>query len=155
MRAVIFHGGTFSLLVVSLVLTLSCVCGPKTEHKTALDVLNGENYETSAQGSDRVVVPIVKARERDTRLSGTVVTSEDDFEIPLRFVAIGVFSPDGQRLAEGATDSDGKFKLAAPLNNGEYSLQVISTKYSGERQLSIESYEIKGLVIRAKLKPGR
>ncbi len=143
----------FNFVLIATVSTftfMACVYGPKTEKKSSLDYLHGENYESSAQGPDHVVVPIIKTKERHTHIRGMVVISEIDApEIPLRFVGLTVFSKDEQRLASASSDSDGKFTLNGVLANGTYSLRVESSKYNGEAKIEINSYDLNNVIVRA------
>jgi hypothetical protein len=136
--------------LLSMTSLAACVYGPKTDKKSTLDYLHGENYETSAQGPDHVVVPIIKTKERHTHIQGAVVIGESDTpEIPLRFVGLTVFSKENQRMASTSTDSDGKFSLGGVLANGTYTLRIESSKYRGELMVEINSYDVKDITVRA------
>jgi hypothetical protein len=133
----------------------ACAYGPKTENKSPLSVLNGENYETTptgASGSSVMGVPIVKTKERATHVRGKVVVRAELVDVPVRFVKLAVFSNEGAKLQEATTDSDGSFNLVAILKNGIYRLEVLSPRYSGELTFEVRQYEIENIVLQARSK---
>ncbi len=136
-----------------LMLSVGCVYGPKAERKTSLSYLNGESYETASDsGTDKLMVPLIKRKEKLTRIQGSVVSGEGISQIPVKRIPIGIYSQDGKLIQETSTDLDGRFSIAETLNNGRYLLKVTGDKYTGEEILEITSYEIGNVVVRAKSK---
>jgi hypothetical protein len=130
----------------------SCVYGPKAEKKSPLNVLNGENYDnSSATGqSDQLLVPVVKRKERITRIRGSVVRKEGIADVPLKNVRLELIAGDGKPLEKVATDIYGEFSLSGVFKNGNYVLRVASEKYGGELSFKVEDYEVDHLVVQAK-----
>lgn len=131
----------------------ACVYGPSTEHKSSLDVLNGKNYDTSPMGTDNVILPIIKTKDRQTHVAGKIVYSEGLVEVPLKFVHVSLLTPDNRALTEASTDAQGEFTLIGVFPNGQYRLLLTADGWSGEKPLVINDYDIKGIVIAAQ-RPG-
>jgi hypothetical protein len=137
------------LLILCPLLVLSaCVYGPKTETKTPLSTLNGENYEASQLGGDRVLIPVVKTKERETHVQGRLMFSENGLQLPLRFVKLSLISSaTDQSIQEVSTDSDGQFVFTGVFRNGDYTIRVISKKYAGEGTFTIKDYQVADVLI--------
>jgi len=143
-------------LIIALFFALSSciVYGPKTENKTPLSTLNGENYETSPLGANNVLVPVIKTKDRETQIQGRLMFSENGIQLPLRFVKIAMSAADSsQVLQEIATDSDGQFILRGVFRNGDYVLRVVSKKYIGEGTITIKDYQVADVLIIANSLP--
>ncbi len=142
----------FSKLTLSgvvMAMTSGCVYGPKAERKTPLDYLNGENYETSATGGiDHVVVPLIKRKEKSSRITGRVLQGEGISQIPLRNLRLGLFAREGSMIQEATTDNSGNFVFVGVFHNGQYRIQILSTKYVAEQSFDLTSYAVDNLVLR-------
>lgn len=149
---------TKALLFLTLLLSVaflisSCAYGPKVEHKTPLDVLNGENYEASKEGPTTVVVPIVKRKERMTHIQGRLMTADVTMlSVPLRFVPIDLVSAKDEVLQQIRTENDGSFEFSAVMPNGDYLLRVESPKYFGQTKIAVNAYEIKNVLLKVSTK---
>lgn len=140
--------------ILVLLLSLSaCAYGPKTEKKSPLNVLNGENYQTAPDGTvDRPVIPIVKRKERTTEVQGKVMLAAGLGAVPVQGVAIGLFAEDGKMLANTTSGIGGEFALKAPVKNGVYKLKTIDDKYSGNYPVAVESYSVSGILFQVQKK---
>lgn len=134
------------ILMMFAVLLSGCVYGPQVEHKSPLNTLNSENYETPPDGgANAVLAPMLKRKDRLTRIRGRVMTGQEGFETPVKFVSV-VLTSEGQRIT-ATTDLDGKFILAGTLKNGTYHLAVDSGRWTGEADVVIDSYSIENIFL--------
>lgn len=144
-------------LILVLLLSLgACAYGPKTEKKSPLNILNGENYEQPKTGavvsSDGVVIPIVKRKERSTEVKGKVMLAAGLGAVPVQGVAVGLFAEDGKMLSNTTSGIGGEFSLKAPVKNGVYKLKTIDEKYSGSYPVAVESYSVTGILFQVQRK---
>jgi hypothetical protein len=141
-------------LISPLILALcSCVVGPKAELKSPLNVLNGENYHGAADGStDRVVIPIMKAKARLTNVQGLVYTQDAFAQIPMRFQKVQLKARD-KILVETTSNEKGEYRISEVIPNGHYMVMVISDQYRGQAPLHISAYENPNVNIRVDRKP--
>lgn len=140
-----------SLSCILLVLnsTVGCVVGPKTEMKTPLSALNGENYDTSPDGKiNQILIPIVHTKARATRIRGRVLQRDGIVEVPLKNVKVGIYAK-GSLLKESTTDLNGDFALSGVFKNGTYQLKLISSHFSAERSVDVSSYEVENVILEA------
>ena len=139
----------YTALVFTLVVALlaaSCVYGPKSERKSALNHLNGENYETGKTGGvDSLVVPVVKRKEKLTRIYGRVIERSGISETPIKVVKVKLVG-NGPPL-EAMTDINGEFQITGEIKNGSYRLQLISERYRADQSLDVSSYEVGPVLI--------
>lgn len=132
-------------LIIFTFLLSSCVYGPKSERKSPLNYLSGDHYETSRTGSDQYIIPVVKKKEKPTRIEGAVSVKAGMFATPLRHLNLVLLKPNGTQVHEFSTDSEGKFSFSAHLKNGSYQLKIKSEKYSGSLSFEVKSYEVSNL----------
>ncbi len=133
-------------VIVAAVL-VGCAYGPKTEKKSPLNVLNGENYQTGPAGTtNQLVVPIVKRKHRSTEVQGKVMMQAGLGAVPVQGVEIGLFADDGKMLANGTSGVGGEFVLQVPVKNGVYKLKTIGTKYTGQYPVAVQSYSVTGIL---------
>ncbi len=142
-----------SVMVWAMSLTLvSCVVGPKTEKKSALNVLNGENYKTTAAGGiDSVAIPIIRTNERHTKISGKVFVRDSFALIPLRMQKLELKAK-GKVAATAISDEKGDFLFSDVIKNGEYEIVLESQKYEGKTSISVSGYDNRDYEIEAKTK---
>lgn len=142
-----------SLIVLILPFSIaSCVTGPRTEMKTPLSVLNGENYDHGPGGAaDRLVVPVITTKERNTHIRGRVILRDGLTEIPLRGLLLKIHSND-RSIQEVLTDAKGEFLFSGVFKNSRYQIFCQSEKFVCESSIDLHAYEIKGLVLEAREK---
>ncbi len=123
--------------------------GPKTDPKSPLNYLSGENY----QATDSIMgVTVVDRKARSTEISGSVVGKVKDISdgaigVPLRNIQVALLTTKGQKIAETITTEYGDFKFSVPLQNGTYQLAVDTQKYVGSRSIEVTSYELHNLAL--------
>lgn len=148
-------------LIFCVVLFSSCAYGPKTEKKSPLNALNGENYVTSAEGgtmgttlnSGGVALPIaMKRKDRATEVQGKVMMQAGLGAVPVQGVEIGLFAEDGKMLANGSSGIGGEFTLRVPVRNGVYKLKTIGDKYEGQYPVAVQSYSVTGILFQVQKK---
>lgn len=137
---------------LALILTIAglgaCVSKAKRpKAETALQALNGENYELPAQGTaDRLVLPIVKQKERSVVVQGKVMMQAGLGAVPIQGVEIGLFGEDGRLLVSGTSGQGGEFSLPSPVKSGRYILKTTGAQYSGQYPLTMENYTVSGIL---------
>ena len=132
-----------SLTFFILCLLAGCVYGPKAEKKNPLNVLNGENYEHTESGqSDHLVVPIIKRKERLTRISGHAETKHGIIGVPVKQLALGLYTGGGQLVLETTTDLHGDFIFSGIIRNGFYKIQSLLGKVAVTHELEVRDYDI-------------
>ncbi len=131
-----------AVMVWAMSLTLlSCIVGPKAEKKSALNVLNGENYKTTAAGGvDSVVIPVLRTNERHTKISGRVFVRDSFAKVPLRMQNLHLKSKH-KVVAVTTTDEKGEFLFSDVIKNGAYHIVLESEKYDGQIAISISGYD--------------
>jgi hypothetical protein len=152
---------TSATTIAAIFLFSACVYGPKAERKSPLNYLNGENYESSPQGPDKMVVVMAKRKDRTTRLRGRVVRKEGLVEVPVKQARVTLSNAEKATVAEARTDLNGEFALAGVIPNGRYRIAAESEWRSGtkadgikeERMLmtqtiDVNAYEIDNIIIR-------
>jgi hypothetical protein len=142
------------LLLIISIFSGCIIRGPKTENKTPLSVLNGENYDNGPNpyGADRLILPVITTKERQTRIRGSVRTESGIAEIPLKNCLVEL------RLNEAlvkktTTDSFGDFTISGVIKNGSYTLHAISKSFEGEKRIEVSQYDVDNVVIKVAPKP--
>jgi hypothetical protein len=136
--------------IISLIvfcLLSACVYGPKVEHKSPLNSLNGENYETSALGqADTLIIPVVKRKAKTTRLQGEAMFEDGINQRPIKFIKLQL-KKDAQVLAEATTNTSGKYNFSLVLTNGMYLIEAADKKYSGHIKFNVDRFVMTDLVV--------
>lgn len=140
-------------LTLSFLMLSSCITGPKVEHKSALDVLGADSYESTPGRPEGSAMPPaipanLKQKNRLTRIEGHVRTS-DKIPLAVKYVKVQLLNDDNQRYAEFNTDMNGYFILAGIIPNGHYVIKVISGQYQGALPIYVYSYDMEGIVVTA------
>jgi len=130
-----------SSLVVVLGLA-ACAYGPKTKDKTVLESLNGKHYEAAQFSTGSL--PIVKRHKANVAIAGKVLLQVEPVPFPLSFAEIELIQ-DSKSLAQTRTSGDGSFTLSGDFSDGQATLRLISTKYSGERSITIRGFEVRDI----------
>jgi hypothetical protein len=125
---------------------IGCVTGPKRENDSALDYLNGRNYQAGSQVSG---VPLVRRQAPATTVSGVLLVDADPLPLPLKYQAV-VLSLGGREIARAMTDSKGEFTLAGDISNGAYSVALDSARYALSHPLQVSSDKTEGLCLVAR-----
>lgn len=141
-----------AILVLALIALPACVRGKVQEKKSALNMLNGEHYEspvqaTGAGGNAIVALPVLHAKVNDTIVTGKL-TIEDPLAVVPNDLSLQLWS-EGKLVSETHPAKTGDFQLKGDFANGFYMLKVASKKYRGERDLRIEGFNIEGVDITA------
>jgi hypothetical protein len=139
--------------IVILVLS-GCVYGPDVEHKSVLNTLNGENYDTSKNmSSDAMFVPFAKTKERMTEIKGQLVIHEDDsLPTPLRYISLAISNDKGDIIQKLKSGPNGEFAFSGVFLNGSYAIKVESDKYVGQLLIDVNAYSVDKLILIAKKK---
>lgn len=143
------------LLVLLLFALPACVRGKVQEKKSALNMLNGEHYESPLQatgsGDNAILpVPILHAKVNDTIVTGRL-TIEDPLAVVPNDLTLQLWN-DGELVSETRPAKTGDFQLKGDFPNGFYLVKVASKKYRGERDLRIEGFNIEGVQVTAEKK---
>lgn len=144
MKKIIFAFALFCLT--------SCIYGPSVEHKSPLNALNGENYQTAqSETPSTLLVPFAEKKERTTKIEGQLIIQEDmSLGTPLRYISLDLLNSKGESVQKVSTLNDGHFTFSGVFQNGSYTIKVDSKKYSGEFKLEVRSYSIEKIIIQAK-----
>ena len=139
----------FLLWVALPLFFTSCAYGPKTK-ASGLEVLNGSNYEGS-RVSAPLAIPIVKRRESNSVITGTVLLEQNGIPTPVFHEKLQLIQ-DGKILLDTVTAAGGRFQFSAPLVNGRFELKIDSDRYLGSRDFYLDGYKMENLqvFIRAK-----
>lgn len=138
-----------TLILVSTIFFLSgCVSGPKRENDSALDYLNGHNYQA---GSTVGISPVVVRQAPAMTVSGVLLVSADPLPLPLKYQKM-VLTRGGSEIARSMTDSTGAFVFTGDIPNGSYSVAVDSDRYALSQSVEVSSYKTEGLHLVAAVK---
>jgi len=120
--------------------TISCAVGPESEKKSKLNYLSGEHYKSTV--SVGALPVIIQGNEVSTKIEGRILLTEYN---PLKFRKL-LLQRDNETILETTTDYNGSFKFSGYLTNGEYKIIADSNSINFEAPLSVDRYEIKGLL---------
>jgi hypothetical protein len=118
---------------------IDCAHGPETK-TSALEALNGTHYE-GTEGARPPSLPIVKRRESNSLVSGTLLVIRDGVPAPLANEKLQLLQ-DGSVRAETFSGSGGRFQFSAALPNGRIELRVVSDRYVGAQELFLRGYRL-------------
>ena len=119
----------------------SCATGPKRENDSALDYLNGHNYQA---GSPVGIGPSVKRQAPARAVSGMLLINSDPLPLPLKYQMV-VLTQNGNEIARSMTDSNGEFVLTGDISSGTYTVAIDSSKYVLSQTLVVSGYKTEGL----------
>ncbi len=138
-----------SALILLLVSTLGCVTKARRPRaETALQALNGENYELPAHGiPDHLLAPILRQKERSIEIRGKVLLQAGLGAVPVKGVELGLFTEDGRMLGSGSSGEGGEFSIPAPVRSGNYKLKTMGEKYKGQYPVKIDNYSVEGILL--------
>lgn len=137
---------TFVAVVLTVILA-GCSSGKKSEDKSVLNKVNGENYSSDAVISG---VPIVKSNDRWTTVDGKIVFTNPTFDASTGIQNVQLLKK-GKVVGQASTNPDGTFQFKGRYENGEYQVKVASKTLVGTAPLTIDSYEVKDFVLPATL----
>lgn len=135
-----------ALLAIGSLAVLACSSGKKSEDKSVLNKVNGENYSADNIGG----VPIVKSNQRWTTIQGQIVFTNPTFD-PSTGIQNVQLLRNGKVVGQASSNPDGTFELKGKYENGDYQVKVNSKTLVGSAPLKIDSYEVKDFVLPATL----
>gem|GEM_PF-3734553 len=120
--------------------------------KSRLNHLNGEHYGQNRGGlGDQIGIPLVNSRVKvATVISGKLLRKQELIFAPLNHKTVVLKDSEGETVASVMTQAGGVFVLTQPLANGRYTLVVEDESLEGELDITVQSYELKGLQLIAK-----
>lgn len=130
------------LILLTLILG-GCSHGPTQEHKSPLNVLNGEHY-----GSTLTVGPVpvmVNQYAKETKITGHIEAFDSFSKLPRK--AEVKLLKNNNVLLTTTTTSAGNFSFKTELLNGEYSLVARGDQMSGKVNFLVDKYEVDNLII--------
>ena len=129
-----------------MLLFSSCAYGPKTEKKSPMNVLNGDQYKS---GVDVLGIPIVERQRKDTTIKGSCffLKDGDDFRYPVKFQKL-TLSRGNLVLDTQNTNDRGEFTFSHYLENGKYILKIESKNFHGSMEIKVDSYLISNLAFK-------
>ena len=128
-----------------------CVLGPTTEKKSPLNHLSGEHYSNdpvTAQPSRVMGVPLLKRKkQKNTIIRGQALKKSGLFNTPVKFAEIIILDKDGNTIARGSTDINGKYEVSSHFPNGSYKVLLKSKSQKGESSFEVKEYEVNNIDI--------
>jgi len=135
-----------ALVVVGSLASLACSAGKKSEDKSVLNKVNGENYSADTVAG----VPIVKSNDRWTMIQGQIVFTNPTFDPSTGTQNVQLLR-NGKVVGQASTNPDGTFEFKGKYENGDYQVKVNSKTLVGSAPLIITGYEVKDFVLPATL----
>ena len=137
-----------ALLALGSFAAIACSSGKKSEDKSVLNKVNGENYTSDANISG---VPVgMKSTDRWTTIEGQIVFTNPTFDPSTGTQNVQLLR-NGKVVGQASTNPDGTFQFKGKFENGDYQVKVNSKTLIGSAPLKITSYEVKDFVLPATL----
>jgi hypothetical protein len=131
------------------ILISSCSHTSKVSESSAVQALNGNNYQSPVSGAGGGLS--LRDGYSITRISGELLYEGGAaMPEPLRYQKI-VLMRDQKAIARVMTDAGGAFVIAAEIPNGVYVITLDSTLYKVHQLLRVDKYKIEGLRVFATL----
>ncbi len=134
------------IVILTSLAAVACSSGKKSEDKSVLNKVNGENYSADTIAG----VPIVKSNDRWTTVQGQIAFTNPTFD-PSTGIQNVKLLRNGKVVSQTSTNPDGTFEFKGKFENGDYQVKVDSKTLVGSAPLKINSYEVKDFVLPATL----
>ncbi len=136
------------LSVILVLIVTSCITEDPKGADQPLEYLNGEKY--SAKSNVNIgpfpMTTSIKRKSKDTLVKGcvTIKGSSDFYQSPLKVEKLVLKR--GEEVAKiQSTDEKGCFNFVGEFEDGDYSIQVQSVRFKGNKNFAVKGYTVENI----------
>jgi hypothetical protein len=127
--------------VITLTLLTACATGSS-------DLATAPTTASADKSADAPAKPsLVLERQPKTRkVEGVLLIEDRSAQTPVKYQTL-VLRKDQKEVLRAMSDSEGKFLFAGALENGTYTIELVSDEYEASTDLDVSEHETRGVQI--------